>query len=169
VKAALALGLALAAPLAASAQAPAQSPGAEAGLEWFHGEWAGTATIFGRPAKVSMSIAPALNSTATALIYRAEIEPSTTAPAFRFEGRGVYRIGKDGKAVGHWADSQGNFHPLHGRIAGRTFTVIWGEPRTELGRSTYTLGDDRMLRVTDASLAPDGTWRVFAELQMARQ
>ncbi len=149
------LALALATP--AVAQAPAEAPS----LGWFHGEWKGTATIFGRAATVSMSVSPALMGRATALTSRAQIPAGGGQPEFRFEGRGTYIVAADGKVSGQWNDSQGNFHPLAGRVTGRSLAVTWGEPRTEVGHSTYVLGDDGKLTVTDAELSGDGL-RVFA-------
>lgn len=154
--------LALAAPVAA--QAPAEKPS----LGWFQGEWKGTATIFGRSATVSMSVAPALLGRATALTYRAEIPASGAQPEFRFEGRGTYIVAADGKVSGQWNDSQGNFHPLAGRVTGRSLAVTWGEPRTEVGHSSYVLGDDGKLTVTDAEMGR-GALRVFATGTYTRQ
>jgi hypothetical protein len=145
----------LAAPAAAQTLAEAPS------LGWIHGEWDGTATIFGRPATVSLSVTPVLMGGATALTYRVQMPASATQPEFRFEGRGTYRVAKDGRVVGQWNDSQGNFHSLAGRVTGTSMAVTWGEPRTEVGHSTYALAADGTLSVTDAEFGR-GQLRVFS-------
>lgn len=151
-------------PLAAILALPssqAAEPAAKAeSLTWLHGSWSGEATLFGRPAKVAMKVAPVLRETATALTYTAEIAPSQGQPAFLFEGRGTYRIKPDGQVVGQWNDSQGNFHPLAGRVRGTALTVTWGEPRTEVGYSSYVLDADGVLTVTDNELG-SGKVRTF--------
>jgi hypothetical protein len=130
-------------------------------LTWLHGNWAGEATLFGRPARVRLSVSPVLRETATALTYTAEIPPDQGQPAFHFEGRGTYRVMPDGKVVGQWNDSQGNFHPLAGQVKGTALTATWGEPRTEVGHSSYVMADDGVLTVTDNELG-SGKLRTFA-------
>lgn len=139
---------------------PQQSTRVEEELAWLHGDWSGEATLFGRPAKVRLIVAPTLRGTATALIYTAEIPAGQNQAAFNFEGRGTYRVLADGKVAGQWNDSQGNFHPLAGRIKGNTLTVTWGEPRTELGHSSYVLDTSGTLTVTDSAIG-GGQWRTF--------
>jgi hypothetical protein len=141
----------------AVAQTPAEAPT----LAWLQGEWVGEGKIFGRPARVTLSVTPALLDSATTLVYRVEADATDNQPAFRFEGRSTYRIGTDSKVSGQWADSHGNFHPLAGRIRRNSLTVTWGEARTEIGQSSYALASDGTLTVTDTALNADGL-RVFA-------
>lgn len=149
--------LPLAALLALSASHAAEPA---ASLSWFHGTWKGEATLFGRPANVRLSVVETLRGTATALTYTAEIPAAQGQPAFNFEGRGTYRVKPDGKIVGQWNDSQGNFHPLAGKVKGTELTVTWGEPRTEVGHSSYVLGADGVLTVTDSEIG-SGKMRTF--------
>jgi hypothetical protein len=139
---------------------PGQSSERAANLDWMHGNWSGEATLFGRPAKVRLSVSTTLRGTATALTYTADIPAGQGQPAFHFEGRGTYRVRPDGKVVGQWNDSQGNFHPLAGRINGTTLTVTWGEPRTEVGHSSYVLDAGGTLTVTDSEVG-SGQLRTF--------
>lgn len=155
------LALALIAPV--SAQAPVAAPT----LAWFHGAWSGSGTIFGRPATMTMAVAPGLLGKATLLTYTVDVAATGSQPHFQFEGRGVYRVADDGRVTGHWSDSQGNFHPIGGRIEGRSLTVNWGDPRTELGRSIYAVGDDGMLTMTDATISA-GAPRIFATGRFTR-
>lgn len=130
-------------------------------LDWFHGSWRGEGVLLGRPAQVSLAVGPVLLGRATALSYSADIAAAGDQPGFRFEGRGTYRLTPDGKVVGNWSDSMGNFHPLAGRVEGQSMSVTWGEPRTEVGHSRYALEADGTLRVTDSEESR-GEMRVFA-------
>jgi hypothetical protein len=158
----LPLALLLISPVAA--EAPAEVPS----LGWFHGEWTGEGSVFNRPTKMTLSVEPALLDSATVLIYRVDADATASQPAFRFEGRSTYRVGKDGKVIGYWADSQGNFHPLAGRLKGTALNVTWGEARTEIGQSSYVLGPDGTLSVSDSGLG-NGTLRVFANGKYRRK
>lgn len=130
-------------------------------LEWFHGNWRGEGILLGRPAQVSLTVGPTLLGRATALSYSADIAALGDQPGFKFEGRGTYRLLPDGRVIGNWSDSQGNFHPLAGRVEGQAMSVTWGEPRTEVGHSRYALEPDGTLRVTDSE-ENRGEMRVFA-------
>jgi hypothetical protein len=152
--------LPLAALLSLSASHAAQPAAAGESLTWLHGNWKGDATLFGQPATVRLSAGPVLRGTATALTYSAEIPAKGDQPEFRFEGRGTYRAKPDGQVSGQWNDSQGNFHPLAGRVKGTALTVTWGEPRTEVGHSSYVLDGEGMLTVTDSEIG-GGKLRTF--------
>jgi len=152
----------LAALLALSASHAAEPAAAAESLAWMNGNWNGEATLFGRPAKVTLSVGPVLRGTATALTYTAEIPAAQNQPAFNFEGRGTYRVKPEGKVVGQWNDSQGNFHPLAGRVKGTALTVTWGEPRTEVGHSSYVLDGEGTLTVTDSEFG-SGQLRTFGQ------
>jgi hypothetical protein len=147
--------------LTGTAQKPVQN------LDWFHGEWRGEGTMQGRASKVSLSVGPVLAQTATALHYTVEVAGSDNAPAFRFEGRGTYRVTSDGKVTGQWSDSFGNFHPLTGKVSGQKMIVTWGEARTEVGQSSYELDASGLLRVSDWVLA-NGELKPFATASYRR-
>lgn len=140
--------------------APPAAP-AKPSLAWMTGEWRGTGTMFGKPSRVAMTIKPALGGEATALTHSAETAGPDAKPV-RFEATATYRINAKGRVEGQWSDSAGSFHRIGGRINASTMTTIWGDPTTELGRSTYARDSSGALIVTDAVLAPDGSWRVFA-------
>jgi hypothetical protein len=150
-----AFAAALALPLTAATPEPVS-------LAWLHGEWAGNGQMFGRKSEVTIVAAPALGGSATELRYVAQVAASGEAPAFRFEGQGIYRVNAKGKVEGRWSDSNGSFHPVGGRVNGRRMETLWGQTTTEIGRSSYTLDDAGQFAVSDAVLTPDGTWRIFA-------
>lgn len=138
-------------------------------LGWMHGAWIGKGTLFGRPSSVTLSVEPALEASATTLVHTARVEPEGGRPANRFEGRAIYRLDPKGRVAGRWTDSAGNAHPVGGQVAASAMTTVWGEPATEIGRSTYRLEPDGSLAVTDAVLRPDGSWSVFARATYRRR
>jgi hypothetical protein len=154
--------------LLAAPAAIAEAPPATASLDWFEGEWHGTGTLSGRPTTVSLKVSPLFDGKAVASEYHAESPAEGDRPALRFEGRGTYRIGPDGKVTGSWSDSFGNVHPLAGRISGTSLSVNWGEPRSELGFSSYVLGADGTLTVTDGTYNR-GEAKVFARASYRRK
>ncbi|HEX4847322.1 MAG TPA: hypothetical protein VFV30_04210 [Novosphingobium sp.] len=159
------LALALAAGLLAPASVASPAP---ASLNWLHGAWTGQSEFLGRPAAVQLDVGPALQGTATALVYRVDAAASEGRPALRFEGRGTYRVAPDGTVTGQWADSGGNLHPLSGRTTEGELQVNWGDVRSEMGHSRYSLGPDGVLTVTD-SVYSRGTVRVFARASYRRR
>lgn len=156
MKAIFALLIAVATPSAA-ADVPAAS-----GLAWMHGEWQGTGRMFDRPSEVTLSIGPALEGRETAMAYRARVAAADLQPQIRFEAHATFRLEGRNRLIGRWNDSAGNDHPIRGQVSGTEMTTIWGETRTEIGRSSYRLAPDGSMTVIDSVLQPDGSWRMFA-------
>lgn len=154
----LALGAASIANPAAAQSTQAALPAAS--LDWFHGEWTGDVDFIGRPAKGRLVIARGLNGTATTLAFTAEVAATADRPAFRFEAQAVYRLEPDGRVIGSWADSYGNFHALKGRAKPGELRVNWGDALSEVGHSSYVLSPDGELTVTDSAFV-QGNVRVF--------
>jgi hypothetical protein len=163
---ALAIGSGSFVPAAAPLQA--QQEQAPAGLAWFHGEWIGDVDFIGRPAKGRLVIGPGLSGTATVMAFSADVSASGERPAFRFEAQGTYRLQPDGRVTGLWADSYGNFHALKGRTKPGELRVNWGDARSEVGHSSYVLGPDGVLTVTDAALV-QGEMKVFGTASYRRR
>jgi hypothetical protein len=157
----LAILLGLAAP-SSGAQADPAAPKPSASLSWLHGNWSGDATFMERLAKVTLQVGAGPDGSTTTLIYVAEVAATTGRPAFRFEGRGSYRLEQNGKVIGQWSDSAGNLHPLSGRVDGQSMIVNWGQVQTELGFSRYSLGSDGHLSVSDGVYS-QGAARIFAQ------
>jgi hypothetical protein len=160
----IAIAAALSGSLLAMAQVPVLAQPAAvhalASLGWLHGEWHGKVDFIGRPATGHLIVRPALNSSATELVYTAVIAASGDKPAFRFEGRGTYRVRPDGSVTGVWADSFGNFHKLKGRAKDGELRVNWGDAMSEVGHSSYVLGQDGTLTVTDSAFV-QGKVQIF--------
>jgi hypothetical protein len=158
--------IALAAAFALTLTAATPDP---APLAWMHGEWSGNGEMFGRTSSVMLSIKPALRDSVTELHYVADLPVGSAAPAFHFEGKGVYKIGTKGKVTGQWSDSEGNFHAIGGSVSAGRMVTVWGQPSTEIGRSVYALDDKGELTVSDSVLTPDGGWRIFATARYRRR
>jgi hypothetical protein len=161
------LRLALAAALAGASVVSAQSPvradavaPTPASLNWFHGEWEGDVDFIGSLAKGHLVVRPGLVGTATELTFTADVSATEKRPAFRFEGKGTYRVKPDGTVTGLWADSLGNFHELKGKTKDGALRVTWGDARSEVGHSSYVLGADGVLTVTDSAFV-QGAVQVF--------
>lgn len=146
--------------LAPPAPTQAQAPAAAASLEWFHGEWDGTLDFIGRPATGKLVVRPALSGTATEMVFTADVAATGDKSAFRFEGKGLYRVKPDGKVTGAWSDSYGNFHLLKGKAKAGELRVNWGDAMSEIGHSSYVLSADGKLTVTDGALS-NGVFQVF--------
>lgn len=153
--------------IAALAEQKTATPSATE-LAWLHGNWEGQGTLLGKPATANLSIGLVLNGTATGLSYRALVSSNDVRPKFEFEGRGTYRVTDLGRVTGQWSDSAGNFHPLAGKVSGHDLQIQWGEARTELGHSSYTLGQDGTLTVVD-SVFSKGAVREFARFSYRRK
>jgi hypothetical protein len=158
------IALAAAFALTLTAATPEPAP-----LAWMHGEWSGNGEMFGRASSVTLSIKPALKDSVTELHYIAHLPAGPAAPAFHFQGRGLYKIGAKGKVTGQWSDSEGNFHPIGGNVSSGRMVTVWGQPSTEIGRSVYALDDKGELTVSDSVLTADGDWRIFAMARYHRK
>lgn len=157
---ALALVITAVVPASTSLHAQVATTAAQASLVWFHGEWEGDVDFIGSPAKGRLVVRPGLVGSATQLTFTADISAKGNSPAFRFEGQGTYRIKPDGSVTGLWADSYGNFHQLKGRVKPGELRVNWGDARSEMGHSSYVLGADGVLTVTDSAMI-NGAVQVF--------
>ncbi len=157
---ALAAALVGSVPVAAQTPASDQQALAPASLAWFIGEWEGEVDFIGSPAKGRLVIRPGLAGSATILSFTADVAASAKRPALRFEAQGTYRVKPDGSVLGLWADSFGNFHELKGKTKDGELRVTWGNARSEVGHSSYVLGKDGVLTVTDSAFV-SGEVRVF--------
>ena len=157
----------LALPDPAEAGAPASQVAAApaASLLAWHGDWVGEGTAFGQKATATLTLEPVFAGGATRLDYRLAVDG---APPIRYFAQGLYRVDGRGRITGSWSDSGGQNRPVAGRIDANIWAVHWGSADSEIGRSTYVLGPDGSLSVSDSVLQQDGVWRVFATLTYQR-
>ena len=130
------------------------------------GDWDGSGTVFGRPSTATARFAPTLDGGAAQFDFALKMGGTTPQ---NFWGHGVYRVDAKARITGQWTDVSGAMHQMKGQWTPREWIVVWGSPLTEIGRSRYTLTDDGGLHVTDWTLQPDGSWRIFAEMKYRRK
>jgi hypothetical protein len=159
-----ALGTACAALLSAFAGAvPAQEA---APLEGWLGEWHGSGTTSGAPAKLTLRWERALGGHFVRLTLLNEIASEPTPQ--RFEGLAMYWPGAAGRMAGRWFDSQGVMHVLDGALEADALIAEWGDGTTARGRSTYRLLGSDAMEVIDEIRGKDGTWREFGRFRLER-
>jgi hypothetical protein len=161
----VAMALALCAGHSAAAQTPPAAIAPAPDFAAWHGDWTGSGTVLGRESTAKARFRPTLGGPALQFDY--DLTMGGTTPQ-RFLGHGVYRVDARGRITGQWTDVSGALHQLKGVLTPREWTVVWGSPLTEIGRSRYLLTEDGGLAVTDWTLQSDGSWRIFAEMRYRR-
>ena len=163
------LALALAVGFLAAGLAPA-APVAGPDAEIFsrlQGAWTGSGTFSGAPATVDLTWDSVLGGRFQRLTVGIEFTP-VGAPTRKFGGHGYYDASRGDRVSGHWFDTAGNSYPLTGLIGAGVLEVQWGPAEPFRGRSTYRLGADGTLSVTDAMRKEDGTFKDFSSLVLKR-
>lgn len=148
------------------ADAPAAASGQASEMAWLLGRWQGPGQFLGRPSEARLELRPVLGGAFVELSYRVEAGGAAAGPAF--EGRAFYRREAEGWRA-RWFDSRGAGFPVTARLAERELVASWGAAATERGRTSYRLGQDGALLVTDEVLGADGGWRLFARHRLAAQ
>lgn len=145
----------------------AQEPAAAAPLERWLGEWQGTGTTSGAPARLTLKWERALGGRFVRLTLLNEI--GADSPPQRFEGLALYWPGAvTGRMNGRWFDSQGVVHLLDAALDANALIAEWGDGTTPRGRSTYRLLDADAMEVIDEIRRKDGTWREFGRFRLER-
>jgi hypothetical protein len=145
---------------------PAQEATPSQPLEQWLGEWHGTGTTSGAPAKLTLKWERALEGRFVRLTLLNEIGAEPTRQ--RFEGLAMYWPGADGRMNGRWFDSQGVMHVLDGTLQPDALIAEWGDGTTPRGRSTYRLLGSDAMEVIDEIRRKDGTWREFGRFRLER-
>lgn len=162
-----ALGAAFAASLLAFANALcAQEPTPSQPLEQWLGEWHGTGTTSGAPARLTLRWERALGGRFVRLTLLNEIGNEPTRQ--RFEGLAMYWPGVAGRMNGRWFDSQGAMHLLDGALEATALIAEWGDGTTPRGRSTYRLMGANSMEVIDEIRRKDGSWSEFGRFRLER-
>lgn len=135
---------------------------AAAVFERLEGTWAGSGTLFGRPAAFTMRW-DVSGGLASLRFTNALVEADGTETPV-MSAAAVYRI--DGDAEGVWLDSRGERVELAWTVADGALVVDW-RASAESGRTTYRPVDGDRVEVVDEVAADDG-WRVFGNASHAR-
>ena len=136
-------------------------------LEQWLGEWQGTGSTSGAPARLSLKWERALGGQFVRLTLLNEIGAEPTRQ--RFEGLGLYWSGGvAGRLNGRWFDSGGAKHVLDAVLEPDALIAEWGDGTTAVGRSTYRLLGAGAMEVIDEIRRKDGTWREFGRFRLER-
>ncbi|MGD9905998.1 MAG: hypothetical protein AB7U83_21205 [Vicinamibacterales bacterium] len=134
----------------------------------FAGQWAGTGTILGQPARVELTVERVLDGRFTRLLWVSHIglPPKTQ----RFEGHAYYpRPGWDSGYTATWFDSSGAVRPIRGGPDGAdTVVALWGTAATEQGETRYRRVAPDAIAVVDRVLGTNGQWREFGRSSLTR-
>lgn len=155
----------------AGAQTPVPAPGATsiaAVLSRLDGDWRGTGTILGQPARVEMRWTSALDGAFQHLTWVSLIGSDPTPR--RFEGQAYYGRTPAGAGRAVWVDSSGLTRPIQVTLSddGQALVAAWGTPETEVGETTYRLESPASVLVVDRVRRKDGTWREFGRSTLSR-
>ncbi len=133
-------------------------------LTRWDGNWSGEGKFFGQTATQHVEWQRVLVGKFLRLTMRVESGGKTM-----FEGHAYYRQTADTTYEARWFDSQGHSYPIKAQLEGETLTASWGEPSSEVGKSTYRLlTDGKQLEVVDAVRNKDGSWKEFGRFVLKR-
>ena len=129
------------------------------------GQWSGTGTVLGQPAKIEMSWTSELGGQFFRLTFRNQMPKST------FEGHAYYRVplvpsttlSAGARYRGMWFDNSGMMRPIDATSDGEALISKWGTPDIEEGETTYRLLTDGSMEIVDRVKGKDGTWRQFGQ------
>ena len=153
-------------------QAPVPAPSATTSiagvLSRLDGDWRGTGTILGQPARVEMRWTFALDGAFQHLTWVSLIGSDPTPR--RFEGQAYYGRTAAGAGRAVWVDSSGLTRPIQVTPSddGQALVAAWGTPETEVGETTYRLESPTSVLVVDRVRRKDGTWREFGRSTLSR-
>ncbi len=102
------------------------------------GVWKGTGTLMKNSAHFSMQWEQVLNDKFLKLTFQNRFEDKN-GKEWIMNANGYYDLTK-GK--GYWFDSRGMMLPLKVTFEKNALIVIWGDDKTEQGKTVYTLNDD---------------------------
>lgn len=125
------------------------------------GSWKGTGILLGSEAEFDMKWNWELNSSFLKLEFQNK-RTSDSGEELILKSHAYYQPQGDSLFEGTWFDSRGVTFPVRGVLKDSTFTVDWGSPETEQGKTIYTLASDMEIEVADYFLR-DTTYVKFGE------
>lgn len=112
------------------------------------GSWKGSGTLMGSEANFYMKWTWELDGN----FLKLEFQNKRTSPSGQelvLDAHAYYQSINDSVVEGTWFDSRGVTFPVRGVLKGSTFTVTWGSPETEQGKTIYVLDSVTEIAVTD--------------------
>lgn len=134
-------------------------------FEKFEGTWTATGNSFGEQARSTMVWSQTLDSQFYRIDYSILFDDSGTNG---FIGIGHYKLSKEPKVEGYWADNSGDLHPLSAATEADRILTLWGKAGSKMGRTEYHLLPDGKLQVTDWQLTSKG-WEEFNKAVFQKQ
>lgn len=124
------------------------------------GSWVGKGTLFGTPATFTMNWQKVLSGKFTKLDFSNSYS-NQEGKTQGMQSEAYYRL--DGSTpIGHWFDTRGVSFALKYSVEDNVLTVLWGDPKTEEGKTEYSLVGPNQVRVKDYVLR-DGNFSQFGE------
>ena len=109
------------------------------------GTWKGTGTLFNKEASFSMKWENELNSKFMALSFENKFTDDSGVERI-MNAKAFYNL-KQNKGV--WFDSRGMMLPSDLQVSDESMTVLWGDEKSERGKTIYSLIDAQHLSVED--------------------
>ncbi len=131
------------------------------------GRWAGKGEVSGMAANVELEFRSALGGGGRHLTFYNRMQ-AADGKVWPFRAEAFYLCGKDSGCSGHWYDSRGMTLPVKTASHDDRLVVEWGDDATERGRTTYRIGSDGELDITDEVRGKDGAWSVFGNTRAKR-
>lgn len=126
-----------------------------------NGSWEGSGTLLGSEAEFNMNWNWVLADQFLKLEFQNK-RISDSGEELILKSHAYYQPKSDSLYEGTWFDSRGVTFPVRGILKDSSFTVNWGSPETEQGKTIYTLVSDTELEVTDYFLR-ETTYVKFGE------
>ena len=139
-----------------SAQSAVAQPGV---FTLLAGDWAGEGTLFGQPARFTMSWTPVADGTHRLDFSNGLVDAAGSVSPI-LEAVAVYTPLRDGTATAHWTDSRPQEITIVAELGDSVVVSDW-TAATESGRTEYRVAADGTVRVRDwvrsgAELRPFG-------------
>ncbi len=134
--------------------------------DWLLGDWSGKGSLFGQPARMSLSVCSLAGNRGLTLDYQVRGEGSS---AMRFTGHADYLPDGENRWRGRWIGSNGVDHDLTALASNDSFVATWHNAAVETGRTRYQRIAPEQLRVTDYVLRDGGRFEEFASADYDRK
>lgn len=112
------------------------------------GSWKGSGTLMGSQANFYMKWSWELDVKFLKLEFQNK-RTSDSGEELILKSHAYYQPQNDTLFEGTWFDSRGVTFPVRGILEDSIFTVDWGSPETEQGKTVYTLTANGSVQVTD--------------------
>lgn len=124
------------------------------------GSWVGKGTLFGTPAAFTMTWQKVLSGKFAKLDFSNSFK-NQEGETQGMQSEAYYSL-DESTAIGHWFDTRGVSFGLKFSVKDNVLTVLWGDPKTEEGKTEYSVISSNQVKVKDYVLR-DGDYSQFGE------